>query len=149
MPPGKKALPDKIKILKGTNQKCRMRHNEVKQSNGELAYPDWMDPRAKKYFDGIKQQMTDIGLNSETYSDVAAMAANRILEIVICNADIDVNGEVDRGGSFPRSNPAVSQRNEAMRHFHSLCSELGLTPTAVGRLGKIKEPEKKQGFGGL
>lgn len=146
---GKKAIPDKIKVLKGTNQKCRMRKTDLKQSNGELEYPDWLLKGAENYFDQIKAELIEIGLNSKTYSVVAAMAAERILEIVTCNVDIEENGEVDRTGSFPRSNPAVSQRNEARRHLHSLLSELGLTATAVGRLGKAREPEKKQGFGGL
>lgn len=153
-PAGRKAIPDNIKVLKGTNQKCRMRKSGAKQAAGEISMPPFLiSERAKMYFELLREELKLIGMNSRTYSFIAALAAGRMAEIDECEEIVARDGRVLPGQApnfVSRTNPAVSQLSEAKRHLQSLCSELGLTPTALGRIGKAKEPEaESKGFGGL
>lgn len=147
---GRKTLPTKLKEVKGTARKCRDRKTEAKQSQSGMIPPEWLPVRCNKYFNRIKQMVGELGLDSESYSDVAAIAATRIDEIIACNKEINKNGRVlSEGLSFPRTNPAVTQLNEALRHMQSLLSELGLTASSLGKLAKAPEENKQRGFGGL
>lgn len=146
---GRKATPDIVKEAKGTNQKCRERKVSLKQAPGGIRAPEWLRKDAMKYFEAIRNELDLIGLNSRTYSLIAAMAASRQIEIENCNLDIETNGTKIENGTLIRINPSVTQLNEAMRHLQSLSTELGLTATAVGRVGKIKEEKDPTGFGGL
>lgn len=147
---GRKALPTKLKQIKGTARKCRDRKVEAKQSQAGMQPPPWLPRRCVKHFDKIKVLVSEIGLDSESYSHVAAIASMRVDEIITCNKEINKRGRViTEGLPFPRSNPAVAQLNEALRHMQSLLSELGLTATSLGKLAKAPEKGKEQGFGGL
>lgn len=41
----------------------------------------------------------------------------------------------------PRPNPYVAQLSDALRHAQAMCAELGLSPTAVGKVGAMA-PQK-------
>ena len=144
-PAGRKAIPDNIKILKGTDQKCRMRKPEVRHAPCEIQRLDWLPDGAVAYLDGIRAELGTVGLNSSTYSIIANLAARRMCEIHRYDAIVDLEGDMVEG----KRHPLIPAINEAQRHLQSLCSELGLTATAIGRIGRKVEPEKVQGFGGL
>lgn len=70
--------PDHIKVLKGTDQPCRMKHNDKKQAANEIEAPPFLSEDARKYFDHIGEELTAIKLNSRTYSyRYAAMATEQ------------------------------------------------------------------------
>ena len=76
-----------------------------------------------------------------------ALAAERLAEIEECDELITEHGRLiaavvnKNGDTSLRSNPAVAQKNEAMRHLQSLLSEFGLTPATRS---KITAPKKKE-----
>lgn len=146
---GRKTLPTQLKEVKGTARKCRDRKTEAKQSQSGMQPPPTLRKRCHKYFFYIKTLVGEIGLDSESYSLIAAEAAVRLDEIDKCTTAIDKHGHVIVNGDRVYNNPAVAQRSEAMRHLHSLCTELGLTASALGKLAKMPEENKQQGFGGL
>lgn len=147
---GRKSTTDRLKVVKGTFRKDRARNTEKKQSKAGLKAPSWLPEEAATYFKAIQNEMKDIGQDSRTFSCLASLAAIRMAEIQDLNVQIEAEGSVLDGGSIPHKNPAVSQRNEALRHLQSLLSELGLTPTALGRIGKaVSENKSPDGFGDL
>lgn len=121
-----------------------------------MTAPEGLSDAANAHFDMLLARITTLGLNSSTYTEVLALAAERMEEIDECKEAIRLHGrviesETDRGSNpILRANPAVTMKNEAMRHLQSLLAEFGLSPSSIGRVAvKKKETDKKQGFGGL
>lgn len=153
---GRKKIPDQLKVISGTFQKCRSSKTGERQSESPMVAPDRMSDAAKVHFEMLLESVDALGLNSSTYTEILVLAAERLEEIEECKAAIKQHGmviesETDRGGNpILRANPAVTMKNEAQRHLQSLLAEFGLTPSSIGKVGvKKKEPDKKQGFGGL
>jgi len=42
-----------------------------------------------------------------------------------------------------RPRPEIKQRHDAMKHFHSLCLEFGLTASSLGRVAAKEEKSKE------
>jgi phage terminase small subunit len=150
MAAGRKKLPDQMKVVKGTFRKGRSVSVADRQSPDGMTAPEWLPEPCLSYFERLRGLVALVGLDSDSYSILLAQAAMRLAEIDACNRDIAVHGRVTRGDSFARTNPAVSQLNEATRHLQSLLAEFGLTPSSIGKIQvKRKEADKNQGFGGL
>ena len=155
MAKGRKKLPDQLKVISGTFQKCRSSKSGERQDDSPMEAPETLSEGALKHFETLRGRIAALGLDSSTYTEVLTLAAMRMDEIAACNQSINDHGalistKTVSGDSMLRANPAVSMRNEAMRHLQSLLAEFGLTPSSIGRVGvKKKDPEKKQGFGGL
>lgn len=120
-----------------------------------MTAPAGMSDAARAHFEMLLDRVTALGLNSSTYTEILALAAERMEEIDECKEAIKLHGRVIVRNrpwrqSDLRANPAVTMKNEAMRHLQSLLAEFGLSPSSIGKVGvKKKDPEKKQGFGGL
>jgi P27 family predicted phage terminase small subunit len=155
MAKGRKKLPDQLKVISGTFQKCRSSKSGERQNDEPMEAPEGLSEGALKHFETLRWRIALLGLDSSTYTEVLTLAAMRLEEIDACNQAIVDHGalimaKTVTGGELLRANPAVSMRNEAMRHLQSLLAEFGLSPSSIGKVGaKKKEPEKKQGFGGL
>lgn len=156
MAKGRKKLPDQLKVVQGTFQKCRSAKTAERHDESSAVAPSTLSEAAFAHFETLRARIAGLGLDSATYSEALTLAAMRMEEIDACNADIALHGrvimsETDRGGQpILRANPAVTMRNEAMRHLQSLLAEFGLTPSSIGRVGvKKKDNTKQQGFGGL
>jgi P27 family predicted phage terminase small subunit len=148
---GRKQVPISIKEAKGTRQRCRNPKSSAEvQSKQGMEAPFWLETEGLELFDVLRGKAEEIGLNSDSYSMIMAMIVTRVIEIDDCTKCIRDLGRTILGITGSRANPAVGQRNEAMRHLQSLCSEFGFTPSSILKVGgKKKEPDKKQGFGGL
>jgi P27 family predicted phage terminase small subunit len=154
MAKGRKKLPDQLKVVQGTFRKHRGKTADS-QDDAPMVAPGGLSEAAQRHFETLRDRVAVLGLDSATYSEALALAAMRMAEIDECEAIIRSHGAVvlaptTTGGELLRPNPAVTMRNEAMRHLQSLLAEFGLTPSSIGRVGvKKKEPAKQQGFGGL
>ena len=155
MAKGRKKLPDQLKVISGTFQKCRSSKSGERQNDAPMEAPEGLSEGALRHFETLRGRIAQLGLDSSTYTEVLTLAAMRLEEIDVCNHAINDHGalimaKTVTGGELLRANPAVSMRNEAMRHLQSLLAEFGLSPSSIGKVGaKKKEPEKNQGFGGL
>lgn len=155
MAKGRKKLPDQLKVISGTFQKCRSSKAGERQDDGTMEAPSGLSEGALKHFETLRGRIASLGLDSSTYTEALTLAAMRMEEIDECNAAIIDHGAIIMaktviGGELLRANPAVSMRNEAMRHLQSLLAEFGLSPSSIGKVGVKKKGEpKQQGFGGL
>lgn len=109
--------------------------------------PLWLSGRAAEIFAGICATIAGMGYLSTADQHVIAMAASRLEEVEIATARIEDEGRTyetttTTGDRKITSNPMVAQRSEAMRHAHSLLSELGLTPAARSKVSAGKKPEE-------
>ena len=155
MAKGRKKLPDQLKVISGTFQKCRSSKSGERQDDTPMEAPERLSEGALKHFETLRGRVSSLGLDSSTYTEILTLAAMRLEEIDLCVAAIKEHGalimaKTMAGSDLLRANPAVAMRNEAMRHLQSLLAEFGLSPSSIGRVGVKKKGEpKQQGFGGL
>jgi P27 family predicted phage terminase small subunit len=152
---GRKPIPEPLKLVKGTSRVDRINPAAPAPARDGICAPDMLPEAARPHFEILTARLRGLGLDSSSYTEAVTMAAVRMAELEYCNGVIEANGgpsyetHTIQGGRMVRAYPEVAMRSEAMRHLHSLLSELGLTPSAIGKVG-AKEPEKaKTKFGGF
>ena len=138
---GRKKDPTKSKVIRGTFRKDR-EVAAVCPSNLELTPPNWLPAAVLPHFEELKKKLTAIGCNSHTFSETVAQAALRTNEIIQCNASIEKYGMSflveSVSGEYLRENPAVGQRDRAMKHLNTLLGNLCLSPATLE-----KAPQKQ------
>jgi len=55
----RRATPTKLKLLKGTAQKCRINPKEPKPKNDKIKAPDHLSKDASKHWDTVVEQLND------------------------------------------------------------------------------------------
>ena len=139
---GRKPTSDHLKLVKGTLRKERINHDAPVADIDSPRPPAWLSRRGVEHFAVLRERITGLSIASKTDTESLALAAMRMAEIEECTALIEEHGRVMiETGRPPRANPAVAQRNEAMRHLQSLLAEFGLTPSARS---KITAPKKEK-----
>ena len=154
MAKGRKKLPDQLKLIRGTLQKCRASGASGGQDETTMTAPEGLSEAARVHFAALRESVAQLGLDSATFTETLALAAGRMEEIDECNVIIAEHGRIietvtEAGSVLLRANPAVTMRDSAMRHLQSLLAEFGLTPSSIGRVGAKKKDVAPKGFGGL
>jgi P27 family predicted phage terminase small subunit len=144
MSKGRKRIPDNLKVIAGTDQPCRMNPDAPAPAEDMPRPPAWLSRRAVEHFGALRSRFEYMSVATSTDTEMLALAAARLAEIEECDELIEEHGRliesVSNKGTMVRANPAVGQRNEAMRHLHSLLSEFGASPASRS---KVKAPKKK------
>lgn len=136
---GRKAIPDHLKLVKGTAQPSRLNPNPPKQSASMPEPPDWLSDRAAEWFRRTTAILDGMGIASADHVDMLSLAATRYDEVLDCTAVIEDMGRTMfvvtiSGSKIPKARPEVAMRNEAMRHLQSLLAEFGLSPSSVSKV---------------
>lgn len=143
---GRKRKPDHLKVVSGTDQRCRMHPDAPTAPTGLPVAPEMLTKRGAEIFDGLVAILDEMGIASTADTSVVMLCASRLEEVEITTALVEDNGRTyetisESGSVMHRSRPEVQQRNEAMKHAQSLLSDLGLTPAARSRVSVSKKPE--------
>ncbi|WP_373047190.1 phage terminase small subunit P27 family [Vulgatibacter sp.] len=149
---GRKPDPPKLRALKGGKAEAKAKAKTAARKAKAAAAlkaparipapPPELDEEERGYFDLIVGRLVEEELASSSHTEVIAIAAKRMAEIVALSAEIKENGftywaesSSEDGAPLLKANPAVRMRSEAQRHLHSLLVELGLTPVAQSKVG--------------
>lgn len=155
MAKGRKAIPDKLKLVKGTARVDRINPAAPEPARDGLAAPAMLPEAALPHFETLVARLKGLGLNSASFTEAVTMAAMRMAEIEYCSQVIKDNEgpsyetHTVQGGRMVRAFPEVAMRSEAMRHLHSLLAEMGLTPAAIGKVGAKESEKPKSKFAGF
>ena len=148
---GRKRLPSNLKILRGTNQKCRMNPDEAEPESALPAPPEHLTSEALVEWGRVSQELYELGLLSRI--DRSALAA-------YCQSYsrwVDAERTVAKSGLLIKTsngnviqNPAVGIANKALEMMHKFLSEFGMTPSARAKV-RAEKPKKKEkkGFSAL
>jgi P27 family predicted phage terminase small subunit len=150
---GRKIIPIEQKKAKGTNRKHR--EKDVPNPSDRKPWPPgWLNKRAKQIFHHMVKRLDVLGLASSTYTEAIALLASRMEEVE--RFDRMLNDEKENGYVYQTTNsygdpvlkehPAVSLREKAAKHVHSLLTEFGLTGASAQKIGVKKEKTKKNDF---
>ncbi len=149
---GRKRLPAKFHIVKGTDRPCRTNSREPKAPPEPPRAPEWLSRRVSEIFGVLTGRLQAMGLASSGDTEMLALLASRLEEWEARDAEVRANGAVYakvelievpgepgqpssvRAQKVWKANPAVAQRSEAMRHAQSLLAEFGLSPASRGKV---------------
>lgn len=132
---GGKKIPDEMKVIRGTFRKDRANPDAPTVPTGIPEAPAWLSERATELFAHLCAVLDGLNIASPADAAMLAMLASRLEEIEILTATIEDQGRTYQGESgLWKARPEVAQRNEAMRHAHSLLSEFGLSPATRNKV---------------
>lgn len=149
---GRKPLPSKLKVLKGTDQPCRMNPHEPSLTAVVPDAPAFLGTIALEEWNRKAPLLARMGVLTE--GDDAALAA-------YCQAYerfVEAESKIRQSGLLIKTSsgnviqsPLVGVANRAMELMHRFMTEFGLTPSSRTRIAA--HPAKQQesewaGFGG-
>ena len=143
---GRKMKSTAVKEVTGTLQKCRTPVAEPVPSSDKPVPPDWLNDEAREVFERLVGLLDEMLLASASQVDMLGLLASRLEEVARFQEYLDDEGTSYKtvnkeGNEMWRAYPEVAQKNEAMRHAHSLLAEFGLSP---GSLPKISVPNSEE-----
>lgn len=146
---GRKAIPDKLKLVTGTARPHRVNQDAPPANPGIAVAPEWLSVRAAELFAQLSATLLGMGIASPDDQSALALLASRLEEVELMTAVIEDAGRIYEQRDpetndlrMIRARPEVAMRNEAMRHAQSLLSEFGLTPSARSKVSAGKAPEE-------
>lgn len=144
---GRKRKPDHLKVVSGTDQRCRVNDAAPTAPTGLPVAPEMLTKRGAEIFDGLVALLEEMGIASSADTSVIMLCASRLEEVEITTALVEDNGRTyttvnESGTEMVRARPEVAMRSDAMKHAQSLLSELGLTPAARSKVSVVKKPEE-------
>lgn len=144
---GRKRIPDRLKIVAGTDRRDRMNPDAPALNPGTAEPPEWLSERASELFAQLSATLLGMGIASPDDQAALALLASRLEEVELMTAIIEDTGrtyqQMNDDGSVRmiRARPEVGMRNEAMRHAQGLLAEFGLTPAARSKVSAGKPSE--------
>ena len=157
---GKKVIPMNEKIAKGTFRKHRQK--AIPEPDERLPIPpSYLTREERQVFRLFVKRISSITVASMTHTEIIAKLAIREMEIRRLSKYLNENGytyekkgiiSVGKGEDKHqevvvleiKQRPEIKQRHDAMKHFHALCLDFGLTASSLGRVkpkgdqGKVK-----------
>ena len=142
MSKGRKQKPKNLKLLQGTFRDDRANPNAPAPEPEMPMSPTWLTPEAREFFGILKERLDSVGLASKTFTEIHALTAQRMADMVELRQKA-----VEEGWDF-----RVAARYEsAVANVKNMLAELGLTQVNIGKamMPNKKNDDKKQGFGAL
>lgn len=155
---GRRVIPMNEKIAKGTFRPERQKKIPVPDERLPIP-PSYLNKEERQVFRLFVKRISSITVASMSHTEIIAKLAQREVEIRRLSKFLNENGYtyevkdvmwVGKGEERHQEivvlgikiRPEVKHRHDAMKHFHSLCLEFGLTASSLGRVSP-KEKNKE------
>ena len=138
--PGRKAKPIQLHVLQGTARKDRHNLDAPKPAKALPKPPKWLSKPARGFFALLTRRLEELGLASESHTEMLTLVSIALDEVQRCTAVIDAEGMTcstiaTSGALVIKPRPEVTIRQTALRRAQSILAEFGLSPASVGRVG--------------
>ena len=141
---GRKKTPTKLKVIKGTNRKCRENKNETIVPIGIPSPPDHLSKIALTEWNRIAPKLYKAGLMSEIY--MAALAGYCDAYGMWCKSCEQLKDEqliiTTTNGNIIQ-NPLVGIVNQSREHMRKFSTEFGASPASSAKVSAKDMGEKK------
>ena len=151
MAAGRKPIPSKMKVLKGTDQPCRMNPEEAEPEVEIPKPPEHLNADAMAEWERVSVELYNLGLMSKIDRTALAGYCQVYGRWVEAERAIEQKGMLIKttNGNVIQS-PFVSIANRSLELMHKYLTEFGMTPAARARVRvEKKDKGKRQGFGAL
>ena len=141
MAQGRKPVPTALKLIKGTDQPCRMNKNEPKPKADRITMPAGLSPEAKKHWKQVIKHLKDAKIM--TNLDVPAL-------MIYCEAyaqwkdatdKINDHGAIIRGQNGPARSPYLMVAQKAFDQMKQMLTEFGMTPSSRTKISTNGEDD--------
>ena len=136
---GRKPLPTRLKLLKGTARKHRMRNDEPTPGAGNVSPPDHLSVAACRQWDLTCPHLMAAGVMTDLDVHALALYCEAFARWAMANKQIEKYGPVVMAKSgFPTQSPYVAISNMAFEQMRGMLVEFGMTPSSRTRVGTVK-----------
>lgn len=137
-------VPAALKVLKGTDQPCRMNDMEPEPST-EIVKPS-LSKKASKKWDELVKILQDCKVMTTADQDTLAHYCESWVLLQDAYKQCLENSVVYDDSGIPQLNPVHRMQQQYFKQTLDAAKELGLTPAART---KVKTTEKKKDAGGF
>jgi len=143
--PGKRPTPTRLKIIKGTDQPCRIRKDEPKPADDNIQMPDDMSAGAIKQWDKVSKQLKEARIITNIDVDALSMYCEAYATWIDANKAIQKHGVVVKNKSgFPVQSPYFLVANKAFDQMRAMLTEFGMTPSSRTRVSSLKSKDEDE-----
>lgn len=144
---GRKPLPTKLKLIKGTARPGRMVPNEPQPSPEMPVPPDHLAGHALSKWHELTPILFDLGLLSRADRDMLVLYCEEYTRYRDAQDVIEREGmfiTTDKGNVI--QHPAVGIVHKAIALMHKILVEFGMTPAARAKVSASKRPDESDPF---
>lgn len=144
---GRKPVPTKLKVVRGTAQPCRTNQDEPKPANDHIKMPLGLSKRAKSQWRKVCRQLQDAEIITNVDTHALAMYCEAFARWAEANQEIERFGAVVKSPSgFPVQSPYLQIANKAFDQMKGMLIEFGMTPSSRTKVSRVKkeQPDDKE-----
>lgn len=142
---GKKPMPTVLKMLKGTDQPCRINKAEPQPKSDNIAKPDDLSEQASKHWDIVCLQLQESKILTELDVHALAMYCEAYARWSNANDQLRKYGPVIKAPTgYPVQSPYLSIANKAFDQMKAMLTEFGMTPSSRTRVVSTAKSESDQ-----
>jgi P27 family predicted phage terminase small subunit len=142
---GRKKLPTALKMLKGTDQPCRLNKSEPKPEATKIRAPTGLSPQAKKHWRSISKELIAAGIIVNTDTNSFTVLCETYAQWIDTTAQLNVEGVVIQNEKgFPMLNPAFNASHKLALLLRTLFVEFGMTPSSRTNIVSTKADDKPE-----
>ena len=139
---GRKPLPTRLKLVKGTLRRHRVRSDEPMPGSSNVAPPSYLSAAARKQWDIISPHLMAAGVLTDLDIQALALYCEAFARWSVANKQIEKYGPVVMAKSgFPAQSPYMAIANKAFEQMRTILVEFGMTPSSRTRVGTVKSAE--------
>ncbi|MCG7984722.1 MAG: phage terminase small subunit P27 family [Candidatus Thiodiazotropha lotti] len=133
---GRKAIPTQLKIIKGTDQPCRIRSDEPKPASDKIKMPRYLSDKAKTHWRKLIKELQDAKIITNIDVDALGMYCEAYATWFDANEKIQKFGPVIKNqNGYPVQSPYFLIANKAFDNMRKMLIEFGMTPASRSRIG--------------
>lgn len=143
---GRKPLSNALKVLKGTDQPCRMRAEVQYDKVTKIPKaPDYFNEEAKKVYKITARQLAEKGILDVVNINTVILYANEMGKYIEAEVTLKDSARIlkeeTKFGSKDYRNPLDKMASEYLANATRLAIELGITPASAS---KVKENPREE-----
>lgn len=151
MSKGRKPISNALKVLKGTDQPCRMREEVQYDKITKIPKsPEFLNDYAKKVYKITAKQLAEKGVLDVVNINVVVMYAAEMGKYIEAEEGLKTEGRVlisyTKFGSKSYRNPLDKMASEYLANATRLATELGITPASASKVKSAVTGEGQDEF---
>lgn len=147
---GRRPIPSNLKVIRGTDQPCRMNPNEADPDTDKILPPEHLSETALAHWDATVKELRSAGLMTNLDITALAMYCEAYATWVEASEKVRLTGTVVKHptNGFPMQSPYLAVANKAFEQMRAMLTEFGMTPSSRTRVNTTSEGGKKNRFSG-
>ena len=139
MKPGRKPVPTQLKIVRGTDQPCRVKKDEPKPKADNIKQPFELSEIASSQWDKVVLDLEQAKLLTNIDTHALAMYCESYATWIGAIEMIKSHGVVVKSkNGFPVQSPFFHVANKSFDQMKNMLVEFGMTPSSRTRVSAVQ-----------